>query len=54
MTHMTAAQNLLRSLTGLTDFAITYKKEHFTINGYTDASIAANPDNCKSRTGCLF
>ena len=52
--HMTAAKHLLRCLKGLPDLAITYKKGQFTINGYTDASFAANPDNRKSTTGYLL
>ena len=51
---MTAAKHRLRYLKGLSDLAITYKKGQFTINGYTDASFAANPNNRKSTTGCLF
>ena len=41
--HMTAAKHALRYLRGTTDLPIVYKRGHFRMVSYTDASFGANP-----------
>ena len=51
--HLVAAKHALRYLAGTTDFHITYKKEGFKLDAFSDSNWANNPDNGKS-TSCYL
>ena len=54
MTHLAVAKRILYYLKDSADLAIVFKKGHLGLEGYTDASFAANPENRKSITGYMF
>ena len=45
---MAVAKRSLRYLAGTMNFAITYKREGFKLNAFSDANWGNNPDNGKS------
>ena len=51
---MTRAKYLLRFLKGQPDLPIVYQSGNFTLQGFSDANFAADPDKRRSTSGYIF
>ena len=51
---MSAVKHALRYMKGSSDLPIFYKKGHFRMHTYSDASLTMNPDNRRSASSFLF
>ncbi|KAL4183097.1 hypothetical protein AMTRI_Chr11g96500 [Amborella trichopoda] len=53
--HWKAVKRILRYLKGAMNYALTYKgRTEIAIDGYSDASYLADPDDAKSTSGYVF
>ncbi|KAL4192642.1 hypothetical protein AMTRI_Chr06g173090 [Amborella trichopoda] len=53
--HWKAVKRILRYLKGIMNYALTYKGgTEITIEGYSDASYLADPDDAKCTSGYVF
>ena len=52
--HMEAGKHILRYISGIKDFSITYKKGGLRLTVFSDSSWGNNPDNGKSMSTSIM